>query len=529
MGNDVPPPVPPKVSARCNRATAAGVDSRTMSNHSETLEPRQLFAFTAPMPRADLLVDANRDGIVTSLDDAGEDVWSKGPNGRGSVVLPNFDRDNTLPGGAPDNWTGGVWNGKPAAPNHVIDNAADLQDVAPLRLKKFGLDFATYNYRVTLQVLKPANDPAWFKNTAAQDRVRLFFPTKQLPGGDVVTQAGDVAVIGPGLGDTIHFVRNPAMPNEFSVMDLEGAGWFQFGVEGIKAGAEVRFKVTITYDPLIIESAPVGGGGGGGPAGGGGDGEWVDPSPVSDTVAVRVAPFVLSDHGQKAQKVYVENMNRYNIDNSQARATLKQLFGNRLVESRSGDLWQQDGYEIGYVRAPYGSMPVVLELPRARDHFFETAHNMKSFVRGTLLAAGVGVATDVAHLPNDTASAFGGDIETLPRAGKPGYLLSSGMPATLRSFFEAQGTNPVLDLRLDDWLGVAHVDEVLQAAPNGKHALVADTDLAWAMALWAVKLNPNVRAFAGMNGLDQLPGYTAEGAKLADLLSNAKFRKQNLE
>ncbi|HEX8912567.1 MAG TPA: protein-arginine deiminase family protein [Humisphaera sp.] len=492
--------------------------------HAEPLEPRQLFAFTAPMPPADLRADTNRDGVINGDDDAGESVWSSGKGGRGAVVLPNVDRDNTAPGGAPDNWIGGVWNGRPVAPNNVIDNAADLADVGRLRLRKFGAAIdAAYNYRVTIKLIRPASDPAWFANTAATDRVRVFFPSLAKPNGDVALQAGDVAVLGPGLGDTIRFVRNPVAANEYSVMDLAGDGWFEFGVEGIKAGAQVRFQVTVEYDPLIVFSLPAGGGGG--------VDEPVDPPAKVDTVAMRVAPFVLTDHGQRAQKVLVENMNRYpGFDNSATRAALKSVFGDRLVETRTGDLWQQDGYEIGYAKTPYGAMPVVLELPRAGDHFFDPDANMRSYVRGTLLGAGLGVMTDVATLPNDTASAFGGDIETLPRGGgKPGYLLSSGMPTKLRNFFEAQATNPLLDLKLDDWLGVGHVDEVVQATPDGKRAVVADADLAWALSLLAVKLDPNVRAMPGMNGHDQLPGYTAEGVKLATLLANADFRRQNLE
>ena len=510
----------------CNRAPPAAVQL-AMKNRAlvDVLEPRRLFSLSPALPAADLLVDANRDGVITSADDANEATWTNGKSGRGAVVLPNLDRDNTTTG-APDNWTGGVWNGRPVAPNHVIDNAADLLDVGRLRLRKLGVDDA-YNYRVTVRVLRPETDPAWFASTPAQDRVRLFFPTKQVAGGDVAAQPGDVAVIGPGLGDTIRFVVSPAAANEYSIGDLAGDGWFRFGVEGIKAGAGVRFQVKVEYVPIIVESSPVGGGG----VGGGGTGAPTTPPPsVTDTVALRVAPFVLSDNRQRATKVVVENMNRYGIDNADARAALKQVFGTRLVESRSGDIWQQDGYEIGYVKAPYGAMPIVLELPRARDTFFDQAATMRSFVRGTLLAAGLGVSTDVAALPHDSASAFGGDIESLPRAGgKPGYLLASGMPTKLRSFFAAQGTNPLLDLKLDDWLGVAHVDELVQVAPGGNKALVADADLAWALALWAVKLDPNARGFPKMNGNDQLPGYTADGVKLAGLLSNPTFRKQNLE
>jgi hypothetical protein len=484
----------------------------------EALELRQLL--TAAPSLADLLVDSNRDGLVTPADDANEDVYTNGKTGRGAIVLPNVDKDNTTTA-APDNWAGGVWNGRPVAPNNVIDNAADLLDIAKLRLAKLPVD-DIYNYRVTLQILKPASDPAWFKDVPAADRVRLFFPTRALASGDVVAQPGDVAVIGPGLGDTIRFVNNPEGVNDFNIADLAGHGALQFGVEGLKAGAQIRVRVTVEFDPILTDTQ--------GPIDGPIDDPAPTPPPAVDEVALRVAPFVLQDDRQRAQKVFVENMNRYGLDNAEARAALKRVFGDRLIESRSGDLWQQDGYEIGYAAAPYGQMPVVLELPRARDVFFDQAASMRSFVRGSLLSANVGVSIELAAKPNTGASTFGGDIESLPRPnGAPGFLLASGMPAYMRDFFAAQGVNPLLDLKLDDWLGVGHVDEVVHLGAGGNKVLIADPDLAWALALWAVKLDPSVRLHPGMNGNESLPDYTTAGLKASVLLAHPTLRKQNLE
>ena len=73
------------------------------------------------------------------------------------------------------------------------------------------------------------------------------------------------------------------------------------------------------------------------------------------------------------------------------------------------------------------------------------------------------VSTEVASMPVVSGSTFGGDIESLPRPGaapgEPGFLLASDMPAYLKDFFAAQGVNPLIDLKLDDWLSVGHVDE----------------------------------------------------------------------
>ena len=484
----------------------------------EQLEGRTLLSVMPAI--VDLRVDANRDDVINSADDWREDIWKRGRKGRGALILPNFDKDNAGTG-APDNWTGGVWNGAPAAPNNIIDNAADLADVGRIRLAKLGVDDA-YNYRVTIQILSPSGDPAWLKRTRASDRVRIFLPTKT-SGDNKVLQPGDAAIIGPGLGHTIRFVANPAGANELSVLDLGGNGFFELGVEGLKMGATVIVRLTVEYDPILTDSEPVGEPGGEIPS---------DPEPVVDEVMIRVAPFVLQDNRRAATRILIENMNDYGLDNADARAVLLAALGGKVVESKTGDIWQQDGYEIGYVQSPYGQMPVILELPRARDRFFDPDHNMRFYIRGTLLAAGVGVSTELAGRPWVNASTFGGDIESLPRPGlanRPGFLVASDMPTYMRQFFQAQGANPLLNLELDDWLSVAHVDEVVHLAPTGDKVLIADTDLAWALLKWAHKVDPDVRLFPGMNSNESLPGYNAKGIPARTMLNNDLFRRQNLE
>ncbi|HEX8325259.1 MAG TPA: protein-arginine deiminase family protein [Tepidisphaeraceae bacterium] len=474
----------------------------------EQLEARSLMS-AQPGLAADFLVDTDRNGVIDARDQTREDVWTAGSGGRGAVVLPNLDRDNTTTN-APDNWTGGVFNGRPAAPNHVIDNAADLADIGRVRLNKLDTD-AAYDYTVVVRLLRPKTDPTWFKNTAATDRVRLFLPTKA-SNGDTVVQAGDVAVIGPGLGDTIRFTPNPADVNEYPISDLAGRGAFTFGIEGLKPGANVRLEVTLFYTPVVSDGPP-------------------PPAEVVnvDTVELKVAPFVLNDHRQRVTKAIVDDLTPYGLDNSAIQKTMKEVFGDKLITSNSGDLWQQDGYEIGYVKSPYGAMPVVLELPRSRDVYFSQTANMRSFIRGTLLKSGVGVSTDLATSPIVDSSTFGGDIESIARPGAkgPGLLLMSNMPTYMQDYFAAQGVNKSLNLPLD-WLGVNHVDEVVQMTPGGK-ILVADTDVAWALLMWAVKLDPNVRMHTGMNGNEYLPGYTADGIRASVLLNDVRLRNQNLD
>lgn len=485
--------------------------------HIQPLEARAYFSID--FPQTDIRVDSNRDGVITAADNLKEEVWTSGKGGTGAVILPNFDRDNTN-SLAPDNWAGGNWNGRPAAPNNIIDNLADLADVGRFRLMRLGTGYESYQYNATLELLGPAGDTAFHKNIAAQDRVRIFFPSKDTADGNLTVQPGDVAVLGPGVGNVIRFVNNPAQLNEYAMADLGGDGYLEFGIEGLRAGAQVRLKLTITFDPIMTDIGVAG--------------EPAEPGySVTDTVVVRVAPFVLTDNRARVTKAIVENMNRYGLDNAEIRNTLGQVFGSRKIESRSGDLWQQDGYEIGYVSSPYGQMTAILDLPRGTDVFFDQSATMRSFVRGTLLGSGVGVATDVAGFPHLTSSAFGGDIEAVGKPGgkpgQPGYLLASGMPAFLKDFFAAQGTHQLIDFKLDDWLGVAHVDEVIHYSSNGKHVAVADPESAWALMLWAAKVNPNVRMHATLNGNEWLPDAHPQGPKLSTFLASADLRQQNME
>jgi hypothetical protein len=480
--------------------------------HFEAME-RRILMDAQPGVLADLRMDTNRDGVINKLDNLNENQWTPGPNGHGAIILPNLDRDNTTTN-APDNWSGGVFNGKTVAPNHVIDNIADLADIGRIRLSKLNAD-SPYDYTLTIRLLKPADDPAWFADLPVTDRVRIFMPTKGDGSGNTSPQAGDVAVMGPGLADSIRFTINPLGSTDYSINDIAGKGGFFFGVEGITPGATVRIEATLEYTPIIADGEP--------------------PPPVvvnKDVVEFKVAPLVLLDNRAKVETAIVENMNPYSIDNAPLRQTLKQVFGDKLIESRSGDLWQQDGYEIGYVQAPYGQMPVVLELPRARDHFFDTEVNMRSFIRGTLLRGGVGVSTDLSASPAVDSSTYGGDIEAIARKGakpgEPGLLLVSNMPQYMRDYFSAQGVQKIVDLPLE-WLGVNHVDEVIEMSSGGKKVMIADPDVAWGLMLWATKIDSNVRGFAGMSGNDFLPDYTPEGIKLTFLLNNKDFRSQSLK
>lgn len=471
-------------------------------NPISRLEPRTLLSFEDG-PVFDLLADADRNGVIDARDDANEDRWTNGKAGRGALILPNLDRDNA--GTAPDNWRGGMWLGRAVAPNNVIDNAADLQDVGRFRLRKLGFDWQ--NYEVELRLVRPSGDHPSLASVAANERVRIFLPTR-VSGANLVPQANDVAIIGPGMDSTVRFIAEPAGPDEVYSGVLEGDGHIEFGIEGLRPGAGVRVEVWARfYNPLF--------------------GDPNEPFTLRDAIAIRTAPFVMQTHEQAIAggrgSVSVENTS----ENGAFRAALKSIFGDRLIESISGgDPWHQDTHEIGYARTPYGSMPIVLELPRGKTSFTGAIPNL---VRGRLLQPGVGVSTELSAFPTVNASSYGGDIETLPRgAGRNAFLLvSKTMPSYLKDFFGRQNVNPLVEVDPDGWLAVGHVDELFSTGPDGKRLATADPELAWALLLWAGKLNASAPMLQGMGEFSYDPAQPNGTVRM--LLENADLRRVNFE
>ena len=248
----------------------------------------------------------------------------------------------------------------------------------------------------------------------------------------------------------------------------------------------------------------------------------------SDTVRMKVAPFVLADNTMPveddATTVHVTDLRAANAD---LRAKLNAAFpGNvsaplflPLIDS---DAWQQDGYEIGYAKAPYGSMPVVVDLGRAHlDPDF-----LAEYVRRTIFRKDVAVSTKLADMwkvagspPPFTTDDSGGNIESIPKPEQPGYFFhGSGMGAHQTDFFAPTAQDVNEDLAVNtDWLQVKHVDEVISVATDGERVVVADPEAAWALLEIAARIDIDAKMHDGMNG------NPAGGIEVGEALLSIEF------
>ena len=194
----------------------------------------------------DLDVDTDRDDDIDEDDELDEDTFSTGPEGRGAIVLPNADKDNTTTD-APDNWfhndldaSGTIeiaesdfnLDGMADDPNREIDNEEDLKDLAPLWIPALRGNKLPNSLVVRLSVSKPAGESAFFADIPPENRVRIFMPTKTEGLNRVLEDDGD-SVIGPEAGDYIEFSNTTLDTDTMkSYGKLGGSGRLEFGVEG---------------------------------------------------------------------------------------------------------------------------------------------------------------------------------------------------------------------------------------------------------------------------------------------------------
>jgi hypothetical protein len=312
--------------------------------------------------------------------------------------------------------------------DNKVNGAADVKDVAPLDIRRTGPNPPS-GWKVTLSV--SADDA---KN------IRIF---------DLRTAAG-VEVIGPSKGEKYE------LPNlAFTKLEM--------GIEAVRYAGEYGGKafsgevvVTLTVDD---KSA----------------------SPPTQKAKVRVAPWMMFNHFDKPEKVFVVTT-LDNVDfvkelvaaTGKAGLPLEKIDGSKWSGPLAGeeDRWMQDIMEFGYSELP-GQIVLrnVLETPRGR----ELAGMPK-----TLVKANLGYIQP-APVPLSASSLnSGGNLECTPpftdRTGKffPfGRIYYCGFRRDRPADKLAPGYAPFLSAQkiqqpfeLDaGWLVVGHVDEIISFVP----------------------------------------------------------------
>jgi len=238
-------------------------------------------------------------------------------------------------------------------------------------------------------------------------------------------------------------------------------------------------------------------------------------SPSEVRTVVRVAPWMMPNHLERAEKVFVHDNGASNSAFRSRLGTLVTAAGASLVELTPSpahdDVWMQDCMEFGYANLPRAGFRTVLRSPRNRE--------LQTFPR-TLLDDDLGFVA-VGTLSTFSSLDSSGNLEVSPPVtvgtrrfpfGRiyfckkrtftaPGRLPGlDEIDADLEEFLRRQVVQEPFPVEVG-WLTVSHVDEVISfvPAPGGKgfKMLLASTRLGYQLLDGLARTNPTDRLLVG--------------------------------
>jgi hypothetical protein len=389
--------------------------------------------------------DTNRDGVIDANDLDGRDSWTRDS---GAIYMVNFAGDGN--DGQPNavNWND---QGRPFNENKTIKNTAYASELAP----------------VVIGALGPGFDP---------NAMQVFLKTADLeqaeaihvyPGFDPGTQA----VLG-GIGDRA-LCGSTSCPPEPTEADI--TAWVSptanttFGVEGLlfrNVGAGVpAYQQFNGYVDLSLEVRQ--------------DGQVLG----SDTMRMKVAPWILPTHEAPSLQAYAGNygtINRSYLFSQYADPGYVGLDDSgqlTAVGSGQGTQWFKDHGEFGWTSFPGGPVEqVFFRLPYYRGGFTP----QPPWPQQLILRPGVGTFQLGINLGAGSGD-YGGNLGTIhATASNPlGEIVMGNIRSQrLFSFLQSQEVQTPFTVPTS-WLDVGHIDETFGFTQNHNQVVVADPTLAY--------------------------------------------------
>ncbi len=363
--------------------------------------------------KADLDMDANRDGTVvdTSDDDTDENKWEYGVSKKGAIIICNNDNDDI-----------GAGNAEIDNENETVDGDDDVADLTTLTIRKLNMSTLPQGIKVILKV-------------SDKSKVRLFDER----------DATATAILGPN-----------STSDEYEIPDAVSDD-LEYGIEATQY-PDKDFDGLLTISLIIRDN----------------NGNEINKDEVQVRVAPWLMPpntataekVYVSDHDDTdsdPDTKFVED--------------IRNAIGNSILQpitcrQSNPDVWVQDEFEIGYFRRPNWLMHVVLD--SARNGRGTTDRNLAYYPRNNLLGQNFGIiGEDTARWSTDLDSF--GNLEVSPPVTAEGKEYKLGriiygsntieINETLRKFLEAQKVQAPFKVDTT-WLYVGHIDEIISFVPN---------------------------------------------------------------
>ena len=302
---------------------------------------------------------------------------------------------------------------------------------------------------------------------------------------------GGSEIMGPSTADTHRFASPPT-----SRLEL--------GMEAVRyAGSGFDGEVTIT----LRTTSPAG---------------VVD----STSTTVRVAPWVIPNHLDRAERVFVVDAGSFNSRFRRDLSAAVSAAGCTLSQFSSGDIWMQDCMELGWSSLPSKTLRTVLRAPRDRP--------LRAFPP-SLLDADLGVALEGSLSPFTTFDSTGNLEATPPVTSTAGkrypfgrIYFGPGLPAEpfdaeVGAFLRAQAVQEPIAVDTA-WLTVGHVDEAISFAPStrgkGFVMLLASPERAYEILDSLAATHPGAKMLVGRSfPVSRPPGRASVETTVSAFLS----------
>ncbi|XP_045715332.1 protein-arginine deiminase type-1 isoform X1 [Phyllostomus hastatus] len=362
-------------------------------------------------------VDTGRQGKV-KRSRGDKETWRWGPEGHGAILLVNCDRDSPRSRGLD-------------LTSIQLTSLDDLKDMSPMVLTCNGPDRLFDTHKLVMKT--PFSDSR---------RVGVFCAR----GGHSLSNYKQV--LGP-------------QHQSYEVERQPGERKISFYVEGL-AFPDADFSGLVSLSVSLVDKTTL-----------------VEVLIFTDTVAFRVAPWIMTPNTQPPLELYVCSVMDIHGSNEKFLRDLSDLVSKANCKmttcpraENQNDRWIQDEIEFGYVEAPHKSFPVVFDSPRDRG--------LKDFSYKRILGPDFGYVTKEIPLAGASGLDSFGNLDVSPPVTVGGkeyplgrILIGSSFPKSggrrmakvVYDFLKAQQVQAPVEL-YSDWLSVGHVDEFLSFVPT---------------------------------------------------------------
>ncbi len=370
----------------------------------------------------DLDADTNRDGNIDNKDDADE-AKNVDYLKTGALVLANLDDDNSVQ--------------KPDTADDVITSEKDFGDFSKMIVRKMTLPEGWSgqlqileggeHIRVFKELKKDAKSIMGYVNGQATFPIQYTIPTADLEKGDVA-----------------------------------------FYIEGISPGKEATIVLQIAKKEFVLDIC-------------------------EDTVRIMVTPLIFHSNLQPTKRVFFSDWQLGGLlGNEKFVKVFKEESGKivgavnvvSILEKKSGGIFAQDIFEIGYQKNPSNHEGKLVIMPTVLDNPWQI-HGLSSYPELQLLKPDFGLQRGTSSMSSGPeyvdleGGDYGGNLEAIPPFQNDlpfgQLIIGDNMQTEMKEFLidqkvQAKDGKTLVILPVDPKNGsvVFHVDEVCNIVPSSK-------------------------------------------------------------